>query len=429
MQEAIGPSLVYTMGSFKTGQFFRSQLIGIPHHEDNRILVEFLGGFSELGKDYSADMALVAGLAGYIPGESKMEIRKFYDKIRRTGGFLFQSKIWPFTVDSDLFFNRGNKELPANNIVRFHLVNRDEKVLLQAEYAVSATGKVFGPGSPDKPQEGIKLDLDSFSLIKEVCIDQNLSLIDFIISNEKLRDKTITKEDLFRKMRQIWIRMQKTAKTSLGPMPDPLQADESAATLPGKLYQKLQQRVLNSETLGTEQALTDVYCLALAEESAKSHLIVAVPICETLGIVPAVLLALSQKYHCEEKRILEALLVSAFIGAILQPLNEEIVKKTGWDFSFGIATAMAAAAAWSLLSDKVLQLDEILKIAIKSSDLLPPHSSLDTIHLNLKHCSLVYQAVNLGLGGWTEGQKSFDEYFYAQAKSRIQFFRDSVSTA
>ena len=103
-QLAYGPSLVYTMGPFKAGQYFRTQLIGIPHHEDNRIVVEFFGNFSRFGKELSSDVALVSAIGGFSQENSVTGLQDFYDNIKKTGRFFMHSRIWPFTIDSDLIF-------------------------------------------------------------------------------------------------------------------------------------------------------------------------------------------------------------------------------------------------------------------------------------------------------------------------------------
>ncbi len=65
-QLALGPSLQYTMGAFKVGQYFREVLIGVPFHQNNRILVEFLGKQADEGRKNDSHLALISGLGGYI---------------------------------------------------------------------------------------------------------------------------------------------------------------------------------------------------------------------------------------------------------------------------------------------------------------------------------------------------------------------------
>lgn len=388
-QLAYGPSLVYTMGPFKAGQYFRAQLIGIPHHEDNRIVVEFFGNFSLFGKELSSDVALVSALGGFSQENSVTGLRDFYDNIKKTGRFFMHSRTWPFTIDSDLIFRKQNPELPNENTIRFHLLSPDQSILIQAEYIVSNNGQVSGPGSQETSNGKSSGDITSFYDIIDTCLYENLTLIEYILSYEE-QVHSVDPVQTRTKMKQIW----KIIKTSID---SGLQLDHA-----GNMYKTYHDRLANYEIIGNEQALASIYALAVCEESLKNNLVVAAPLCETAGIIPAVLKTIQEKYHFSDEKIADALVIAGFVGSFLQEVNIANNKNT----SFSMSTAMASAGGLSLLSSDLLILNEAINIAISLSDSQMPFKSEEIINLNIKHSNLAIEAINLSMNGYHLSKKA-----------------------
>ncbi|MEA1877298.1 MAG: L-serine ammonia-lyase, iron-sulfur-dependent, subunit alpha [Bacteroidota bacterium] len=387
LQLAYGPSLLYTMGPFKAGQYFRTQLIGIPHHEDNRIVVEFFGNFCRFGKELSSDVALVSALGGFSQENSVTGLRDFYDNIKKTGSFLMHSKIWPFTIDSDLIFRKENHELPNENTIRFHLLSPDQNILIQAEYIVSNTGHVYGPGSYEnsnsKSESNSENDVTSFSNIINTCQRENLTLVEYVLSYEE-HVHSVDPVQTRTKMEQIWKIIKASVESGL-------QQD-----LAGNMYKTYHDRLANYEIIGNEQALASIYALAVCEESRKNKFVVATPVCETAGILPAVLNTLQEKYHFYDEKIADALVIAGFVGSYLMQINV----KNNTNIYFSTATAMASAGGLSLLSSDLGILNEVVNIAISLSDSKMPFTSGEITNLNIKHSNLAIEAINLGLNGF-----------------------------
>jgi len=414
-----GPSLVYTMGAFKVGQYFRTQLIGLPHHEDNRILVEFSGNFSIFGKNLNSDVALVAGLGGFNTSETELGIRSFFEEIKKNGSFVLQSKTWPFTVESDLIFSNQKSNNPHEDTIRFHLLGPEQNILIQAEYTVSDSGFVLGPGSHEDDYRGDLENFDSFSEIIAMCKQENLSLIEYILSYERMVH-SMEPEKIMTRMQQIWTIIKTSIENGLNSTSQlPGQRQRQA----GKMRQILNDRFSNSETLGHEQTLANIYALAVCEESLNNQLVIATPVCETSGIVPAVLKTMQQKYHFSDDKMAKSLLIAGFVGSLLLQMDLNIYKKYIKNMHFPVATAMASAGGLFLLSSDLEILNEAIKIAVSLSDFHIPSEPEELINLNIKHSNLAIEAINLSLGGYHLSEEDLE------ASVLTSFKRASISSS
>lgn len=402
---ALGPSLSLTMGAFNAGLKFRSLVSNFPFQEENRIIIEFLGEFSSQGKAFNADIAVLAGLAGYKLGKSKINLRFFFEKIKKAGGFQLQSNTWPFTVESDLVYNKQKLDIPNKRTIRFHLLNHDKKVIFQSELHISATGQVLNTpdiANSEKEQKSIEIQ-DSFSTVIEICKQENLTLIDYLLSYEKAV-YSVLPERLIGRLANIWEIMLASIENGLntsGKLPN---GDKRQAS---KLLQNFHDRIISSELIGQEQSFSYIFTQAVCEENLDNQLIIGAPICETSGIVPAVLRVIQKKYRIPDEKISEALIIAGFVGTILQQID----LKNGSNLSFLIATAMACAAGIHLINPGSEMLNKTINIAITLSGKDRSFCVEELINLNLKHSNLALQAINLSLCDYNVSEIPFDQFF------------------
>lgn len=384
-QLAFGPSLSLTMGAFRAGQKFRVQLLDIPFQEDNRILIEFLGDFNLLGKKNNSDIALVAGLGGYQHGTSSIGLRSFYNNIKRDGGFLLQSKTWPFTVESDLIYRNQAIETSHKRPVRFHLVNRENRILLQSEFFISATGEVLEHNSDidfDNDSDNIQ-KTQSFLFVKEMCEHESIGIIDYLISHER-NTYSIEKDQLLSRIRQVWKIMDSSIENGLSKS--------------GELFNTFQNRLASCEVLSREHLLAGIYAQAVCEENLDNQLIIASPFCETAGIIPAVVKCIQQKYRIPNEKLFDSLLVAGFVGTLLKRKN----------MPFVISTAMAAAAGSYMINSDINGLHNTINIAISLADQNTTFTTKTLINLNIKHANLALQSIDLGLCGYMTSEVALD---------------------
>lgn len=108
------------------------------------------------------------------------------------------------------------------------------------------------------------------------------------------------------------------------------------------------------------------YSMSMAEVNASMGKIIATPTAGSCGILPGVLLAVSEAYDIEDEKVVKALFTAAFIGHVIAKKGTVAGAEGGCQAECGSASAMAAAAVVELLGgDKDAMLDAVA-ISLKS---------------------------------------------------------------
>ncbi|MCD6347788.1 MAG: L-serine ammonia-lyase, iron-sulfur-dependent, subunit alpha [Bacteroidales bacterium] len=406
-QLAHGPSLPFTMGALKTGQYFRNVLMGIPHNRENRILIEFLGDFAIYGKDNLSDVAITCGIAGYIAGESRFSLKNFYNKIKKSGGIQLLSSTWAFSVDTDIIFNRGVEELAHRNTIRFHVLDSEQKVLLQAEYIVSAKGSVSGPGSLDQDTSASIEQIDNFADISKVCEKEKLELIDYIISAEMILH-SITSDQIMERIGQIWQIMNSSITNGLnneGQLPNHVKRQAKI------LDQHFSEQNRHWKNLGREHILSSIYALAVAEEIQDNQLLITAPLCETAALMPATLQLMQEKFSIPDRKLSEALLIGGLVGALLLKSFSQIYANPALDISFAISASMSAAAGCYLIDNNIQMINQAVIIAIRLCGFNHNLKYTEIGANSIKYTGIAIDAINLALCGYEQTDQAFDQFF------------------
>lgn len=407
LQLALGPSLPYTNGAFKTGQYFREVLLSVPHATSNRIIIEFLGNFASAAKLNQSDKALIAGLGGYIPGETRMGIMKYHSIIQKEGAIQLMGKAWPFHESSDAVFSHAKKDLPHPNTIRFHVIDENEKILLQAEYIVSSNGVVNGPGSRDSDAVSSIGQVVTFEEIFKICNEENLDLINYIHSAESTIRK-MSLEKMEERMVHTWEIMDASIENGIS---NKGLIHESVIRQAHILLSGYKEIISSSEILSKENAQASIYATGVCEESLSNQLVITAPVCETAGILASVLKTVQQKFRFSKNQMAKSLLVGGFTGAILQKHSQPLLEKHDLRLDFQIATAMAAAAGMYLIQNDLKLISLAINNALRLSGKLVDHSSSQLIRNNVKHSNLAITAINLSLIGFDSGQQSVNTFF------------------
>ncbi len=407
-QLAHGPSLPYTTGALKTGQYFREVLIGVPYHPDNRIIVEFLGNFSQYGLNSLSHVALVGGLAGYIAGENRLSLKNLFERIEQSRSLMILNKSWGFSVGSDVVFSKSKKDIAHPNTIRFHVLGPNEKILLQAEYIVSFKGLVSGPGSRDAEPGSTLEQLDNFSQIMEVCSTQDLSLPAYVASAERIRH-SISDEQIYEHLENTWQIMQASISNGLdntGTLPDG-QSRQAAM-----MHKSLNHQIRTWKSLGAEQLLVNVNVQAIAEEIVDNQLIITAPLCESAAILPGLLYMIQGKYSTSSKSICDGLLVGGLVAALLLKYQEQLYTKPILSSASTIGAAMAAAAGMFLIQPSMDMINQAANIAIKMSyERTSKESFTELPVMSIKAANLALNAINLAQSDYRVTDLAFDTYF------------------
>ncbi len=131
--------------------------------------------------------------------------------------------------------------------------------------------------------------------------------------------------------------------------------------------QKLKYRYASSRSLfsDTFQKIL-LYALATVEENARMGKIVACPTAGACGIVPAVLVAVSESLNSTEDQQINALITAGAIGKIVSNKMALAGAVMGCQGECGVAASMAAASVVELSSGTTSQIINAAALALKN---------------------------------------------------------------
>lgn len=112
-----------------------------------------------------------------------------------------------------------------------------------------------------------------------------------------------------------------------------------------KYYEK------NRGLLGEIAKNSVAYSMSMAEINASMGKIVATPTAGSCGILPGVLLAVSEAHSIEEDKVVRALFTAAYVGKVIAEKGTVAGAEGGCQAECGSASAMACAAIVELLGD------------------------------------------------------------------------------
>ena len=130
---------------------------------------------------------------------------------------------------------------------------------------------------------------------------------------------------------------------------------------------KLAARYKNKDSLFGKifEKITE-YALATSEENIRMGKIAACPTAGSCGIVPSVIVAISEENNIPEEEQLNALITAGEVGRIIAQKVAPAGAVAGCQAECGTACAMASAAAVELLGGTPLQVTNAVALALKN---------------------------------------------------------------
>ena len=108
------------------------------------------------------------------------------------------------------------------------------------------------------------------------------------------------------------------------------------------------------------------YALATAEENLRMGRIVACPTAGSCGIVPSVIVAVSEEKNIPETAQVNGLLTAGIVGLIISNKVQLAGAVAGCQAECGVASAMAAAALTQMLGGTTLEIINAAALALKN---------------------------------------------------------------
>ena len=181
-----------------------------------------------------------------------------------------------------------------------------------------------------------------------------------VVLDTDVEERQVTAEASFEKMRTNWRAMLEAVDTYRGER-------RSVSGLVGGDGQRMAEYREKGETLSGDY-LSEVIQTALCtgESNACMRKIVAAPTAGACGVLPAVLVPLYQEGRAGEEEIVEALYVSAGIGAVIGYRASIAGASGGCQAEIGSASAMAAGALTALRGGEPEEIGHAVAMALKN---------------------------------------------------------------
>lgn len=143
--------------------------------------------------------------------------------------------------------------------------------------------------------------------------------------------------------------------------------EKSFSGLCGDDTAKLKEKYTKSPALfGSIFEKITTYALATMEENLRMNKIVACPTAGSCGIVPAVIIALSEKYELSQDEEINALITAGTIGFVISSKIAMAGAVAGCQAECGVASAMSAAAAVQISGGNTKQIISAAILALKN---------------------------------------------------------------
>ena len=194
----------------------------------------------------------------------------------------------------------------------------------------------------------------TFDQIKKYCIENSLTLIEYIYRFEK--------EDINEYIENIYRVMMNSIESGLS----------KEGVLPGKLKVRRKAKELyeyhieNESEDFKEKRLISAYAFAVSEENASGELIVTAPTCGASGVIPS-LVKYSEDRGYAHQTIIEGLLIAGLIGLIVKENASISGAECGCQAEVGTATSMGAAFLAYLDGQNIYGIERASEIAMEHS--------------------------------------------------------------
>lgn len=368
----VGPSSSHTIGPMRAAKRFVDTLKSLNFLNADgmdMLQVRLYGSLASTGVGHGTDVAVIAGLEGYLPENIPTKIMQQFakDKLTLDSVHLNRELRVKFQYGNNIKFCEESLCYHPNGM-EFIAFFQDKVVHREKYYSVGGGFVVTeNAAKDDRLVEEFFIDLPyKFSSGKELlllCKKNRCSICDIAYENElSFRPKDL----IDKKLLEIWSVMEGSIHSGLradGYLPGRLKVKRRAKAIYKSLKDRPEQSLRDPLSI---MDWVDLYALAVNEENASGGRVVTAPTNGAAGIIPAVLMYYLKFCHNNGvEDIKKFLLTSGTIG-ILYKLNASISgAEVGCQGEVGVASSMAAAGLTEVLGGTFLQVENAAEIAME----------------------------------------------------------------
>ena len=203
-------------------------------------------------------------------------------------------------------------------------------------------------------------DLRTFNDLYNICKDENKTIYEIFEQREAFMQE-VSIQDVRLKVKKALDAMKNAIKIGLN------SEEKSISNQCGNDCVKLKNRYKQKSAIfGKCFEKITTYALATSEENLRMGKIVACPTAGSCGIVPAVLIGISEEYNLNEQTQIDALITAGAIATIVSYKMPLAGAVTGCQAECGVASAMAAGALTQMLGGSVEQILNAVALCLKN---------------------------------------------------------------
>lgn len=206
----------------------------------------------------------------------------------------------------------------------------------------------------------MEYSINTFEKLLNICNKTGKRIYE-VMQEKEAYDFEITTNAVRQKTYKVIEVMKSAIKNGL------VSTEKSFSGLCGDDAKKLSERYKNQKALFGDvfQKIT-CYALATIEENLRMNKIAACPTAGSCGIVPAVLIALSEKYKLSKEEEINALITAGTIGYIISSKVAMAGAVAGCQAECGTASAMSSALAVQIMGGTDKQAVNASALALKN---------------------------------------------------------------
>ncbi|OOF83969.1 L-serine ammonia-lyase [Rodentibacter ratti] len=364
----IGPSSSHTVGPMKAGKQFVDDLIKLGQFENTtEIHVDVYGSLSMTGRGHNTDIAIIMGLAGYLPHDVDIDlIPGFIEKVKETAQLPIAQgeKTVKFDFDNNLIFHSTFLKLHENGMT-IAALDADRKELYRQTYYSIGGGFIVDEahfGQEEESPVSVPYPYKNAEDILKHCSENGLMFSTVMLENEIALHG---KEAVSAHLDNVWKTMQACIDHGLhteGILPGPLRVPRRAASL----YRMLEANTNLSNDPMRVIDWVNMFALAVNEENAAGGRVVTAPTNGACGIIPAVLSYYDKFISPLTPETVERYLLAAGMIGSLYKMNASISgAEVGCQGEVGVACSMAAAGLAEILGANPMQVCIAAEIAME----------------------------------------------------------------
>lgn len=206
----------------------------------------------------------------------------------------------------------------------------------------------------------MEYSINTFEKLITACNEENKKIYE-IMQEKEAYDSELTVQEVRAKANKTLEAMKSAIKQGLD------SNEMSFSGLCGDDCSKLKEKYKKNKALfGILFEKITCYALATMEENLRMNKIAACPTAGSCGIVPAVLVALSEEYNLSQEEEINALITAGTIGYIISSKIAMAGAVAGCQAECGVAAAMSSGAAVQIMGGNINQIINASTLALKN---------------------------------------------------------------